>query len=560
MIESKIGRYDILKLLGQGAMAIVYEAYDPYIDRTLAIKLLREERCLDNENRTRFLREAKAAGNLSHPNIVTIHDIGEIENRPYIVMELLEGTTLEEMLNNGWEFDISDTVAICIQLATALHYAHECGVVHRDIKPSNIVCTNSQKSNMVVKITDFGIAHVTDSNLTQGTETGTLLGTPYNISPEQVLGTTVDGRADLFSLGITMYHLFSGQRPFIGSNLHTLLFQIATEDHRPITQIIPEFPLQMKLVLDKCLEKDPNDRFQTGQELVSGLRQAKQEISKRGAKKTKSRMLSTAIKQSIITSLILLVTMSASAFTIINIQQQSLHNDLQQLGVGFTKYVANQNTESVLRQDWLAVELFIQHFGTPKQIQRVVITDHENIIRGDSLVKDVGEIFISDINSKSGRKKENVLVFSHQSTGPIKYGNLSLPSWLTHLFNLRQHYEFYFNMSFDQRHVGKVIVSFSPDISNQSFLDTLSIVIILFVICLSTIIPVIYYVAHSNTGSLNQLQLSLKHITSGNYTQRIRDVPHNEAGATYIAYNNMADKLQERDILRQQSNQQNQTL
>ncbi|MFV2058943.1 MAG: protein kinase, partial [Thiohalomonadales bacterium] len=526
-----------------------------YIDRTLAIKLLREERCLDTENRLRFLREAKAAGNLSHPQIVTIHDIGEVENRPYIVMELLEGTTLEDMLNAGWEFSIGDTVAICSQLALALHYAHECGVVHRDIKPSNIVCTNSQKGKISVTITDFGIAHVTDSNLTQGTEAGALLGTPYNISPEQVLGTTVDGRADLFSLGITMYHLFSGQRPFIGTNLHTLLFQIATEDHRPITQIIPEFPLQLKCVIDKCLEKDPDDRFQSGQELVDELNQATQDISKRGAKKSKTRKISTAVKHSALLSLLLFVTMSASTFFVIKMQTQSQRSDLRQLGIGFSRYVAQQNTESVLRQDWLTVDLFIQHFDSPKQIQRIIITDHKDIIRGDSLQKGIGTKLQSDIKDKTGIKTDNVLVFSRQSNNPISIAGKTLPAWLTKLFNLGQYDEFYYNMSFGQRHVGKVIISFSPDISNQSVLNTLITLLALYILVLMTTLPAIFYFSRFNTKSLDLLKVSIKHITSGNYTQRIRHIPNNDIGDTYIAYNNMADKLQERD-LRQQSMQQ----
>jgi len=555
MIDSKIGRYDIIKMLGQGSMAIVYEAYDPIIDRNLAIKMLREECCLDSTYRTRFIREAKAAGNLSHPHIVTVHDIGETDSRPYIVMELLEGTTLEQRLSLSPPLTSSETIDICIQLATALHYAHDAGVVHRDIKPSNIVCTNTASDKINVKITDFGIAHVTDSNLTQGTESAALLGTPYYISPEQVLGSRIDGRADLFSLGITMYQLFCGQRPFVGTTMHTLLFQIATEKHRPITNINSDFPLQLILVIDKCLQKNPDDRYQTGQELVDGLNHAKEDIRKHGAKKAKNRFSSSVYQQTLLVSLLLFITMTITAFTLIHFQQLSLQQETQLQGIKFARYVAKQNTETVVRQDWLAVELFIQHINSFEHLQRVSITDHEGMIRGDTLSSAVNTLWqeqpplpASEPNKiSSAILTGQVRVVDRQSKPAVIYNGITVPSGLISLLNLNHYNEFHISMSFGPRHVGKVIVSQSPSIHSQPLLQTISIVLLLYFICVVTVIPIVYVITRANAKSLKLLQNSMNQITSGDYSQRFDSLPLNETGETYLAYNNMADKIQQRD-------------
>ena len=213
---SQLGRYEVIGELGQGAMGVVYKARDPLIDREVAIKtinlsLAMEER---DEYEARFYQEAKAAGRLSHPNIVTIYDVGRSEDIAYIAMEYLHGRELRDILNETKLLPISEVLAIVIQVAQGLAYAHEHDIVHRDVKPSNVMIVRDGHA----KITDFGIARMVSAAVR--TQTGMVLGSPKYMSPEQVLGKEIDRRSDIFSLGVMLYELLTGQVPFIGENIN----------------------------------------------------------------------------------------------------------------------------------------------------------------------------------------------------------------------------------------------------------------------------------------------------------------------------------------------------
>ncbi len=266
----EIKRYQIRSHLGKGSMADVYEAYDPHTDRTLAIKILREDRQENNEYLQRFFREAKAVGSLSHSSIVAIYDIDEFNKRPFIVMEHLKGIPLSELIRSGRKFSFDEIVTIGMQLGMALDYAHSRGIIHRDIKPSNIIITSS---NFKVKITDFGIAHFEDPEITMKTRVGDVLGTPQYMSPEQIQGTIVDGRSDLFSVGVILYQLLTGERPFSADTIPTLMYRITTMEPKPMN-LGPEVPKAMRYIVNKLLEKKPESRYQSGKELAAALKQA----------------------------------------------------------------------------------------------------------------------------------------------------------------------------------------------------------------------------------------------------------------------------------------------
>ncbi|MGD8938379.1 MAG: serine/threonine-protein kinase, partial [Gammaproteobacteria bacterium] len=263
-----IDRYEILDELGQGAMATVYKAYDPRINRELAIKVLRPEHTVNAEFLSRFLRETRAVGKLNHPNIIKIYDVGEYEDQPYIAMELLTGQFLDHFMDSGQRFSMEDVIDIAKQLSSALDCAHSNGVIHRDIKPANIAW--SEKNKRII-LTDFGIARIENIEATQSTLIGQVLGTPKYMSPEQILGKHIDGRTDLFSLGVVLYQLITGQKPFSGDTLASLTFQITQQDPPPVEQYTPEAPRALVQVIQKLLRKDPNDRFKDAKALLQAL-------------------------------------------------------------------------------------------------------------------------------------------------------------------------------------------------------------------------------------------------------------------------------------------------
>jgi len=267
----KYGRYEIVKEVGRGSMGVVYEAQDPQIGRTVALKVLRQDRVSDENLVKRFIREARAIGRLSHSHIVTIYDVGEDQGNVYIAMEFLEGRPLDNLVRER-KFSAEETADIGAQVAETLNYAHGKGVVHRDIKPSNIILQTDGQ----IKITDFGIAHIEDSTATLQTQAGEIMGTPAYMSPEQVLGKPVDGRSDIFSLGVVLYELSTGKRPFggAGKNLATIFNEIIQENPTEPALAIEggTIPPGLSGTIMKCLSKSSDTRFQTGKDLADALR------------------------------------------------------------------------------------------------------------------------------------------------------------------------------------------------------------------------------------------------------------------------------------------------
>jgi len=267
-LPKTIGRYEIVSLIGRGGMGVLYRAKDSTLERDVALKMMLVDFSSDQTARERFEREAKAVARLQHHNVVTIHELGQHDGAPYIVMELLGGEDLEAVMRHSDPLPLPTKLEIVAQLCEGLAYAHEQGIVHRDIKPGNVRVLEDG----TVKILDFGIAKFAQSSMTQS---GMVMGTAYYMAPEQILGNPVDGRADLFSVGVLLHELLSGQKPFAGDSPTAVVYQIVHAEARPIAESVADLPEGLNDIVARALKKDPNERYSRATDMASDLRLVK---------------------------------------------------------------------------------------------------------------------------------------------------------------------------------------------------------------------------------------------------------------------------------------------
>jgi serine/threonine protein kinase len=272
-VPEKFGRFKVIDELGRGAMGVVYRAQDDMLQRTVAIKTValtgsHKER---DTHEARFLQEARAAGGLSHPSIITIYDVGREGDTAFIAMELVEGKDLRELIADV-SLTPSRAVAIAAAAAEGLAYAHERGIVHRDVKPGNIMVLADGR----VKIMDFGIARLTEPAVK--TQTGVLLGSPQYMAPEQIIGQPLDHRADIFSLGLVLYEMLTGSKPFQGEDIPELTFKVANLPAAPPSHLAPDLPPVMDFIIARALKKRPDERYANALEMAKDLRAALPEV------------------------------------------------------------------------------------------------------------------------------------------------------------------------------------------------------------------------------------------------------------------------------------------
>jgi serine/threonine protein kinase len=339
-VGTNLDRYEIDAELGRGAMGVVYRARDPKLDRTVAIKtvsLTGLDSDAQQEYRKRFVVEAQAAGRLSHPGIVTIFDVREEEAEPYLVMEYVEGQSLQQLLSReNRTLPLSTTLRLIQLLAEALHYAHTQGVVHRDIKPANILVTVDGQP----KIADFGIAKL---NQTELTLPGQVLGSPAFMAPEQLSDESSDSRSDLFSLGVILYYMLTGHRPFQGNSTTTVCFKLVNHEPLPVSAFESKFPPELDKIVARAMAKDPAQRYQSGMAMASDMQALRENSefvaqnlegtsrertatrSRAAVQKTKAAQLQKRIPKAIVAGSLLAVAIAGVIFR--NVHKANLTND-----------------------------------------------------------------------------------------------------------------------------------------------------------------------------------------------------------------------------------------
>ncbi|MET0068580.1 MAG: protein kinase [Candidatus Thiodiazotropha sp.] len=516
-----IGRFNLIEEIGEGAMSIVYKAFDPEINRTLAIKLLRGEVATDPEYRYRFLQEAKAAGKLTHPNIVTIFDVGEAEQGPYIAMEFLEGRTLEEMMESKTPISIREAVVYGIQLAEALDYSHNRGIVHRDVKPGNII---SPDDGHTIRITDFGIAHVDSPNKEHRTRMGAVLGTPQYMSPEQVEGFPVDGRSDLFSLGVILYQLITGEKPFVSETLTSLLMKIVQEDPAPIKDKKGEIPHSLIKIVEKLLNKKPEQRFQTGKEVASELRSVVHEIDEKQQHLSESKILPLRIKWTAVMAAVVSIAMILGSYLVYRKQVDTMIELALDSGGSLAEFIAVESVEAVLIQDWVALETFVHEIKQRQQISYLKIVDHKQILRASTSIEEVGKKQEAAEGMELLREDEGMVISEKE-------------------LNDEMVFDFQAPLVFQKKQVGMVQLGLTQtpliaaaDLTFYTMLGLLVAVVL-------TVVIVAYLLATGITVPIRILRRAIAHVHHGNLGYRIHKERNDELGLLFSEYNRMADTL-----------------
>ncbi|MBI5017308.1 MAG: protein kinase [Deltaproteobacteria bacterium] len=518
----EIGRYKILEQLGQGAMATVYKAYDPKIDRALAIKVLRQERCSDAEYRMRFLREAKAAGILSHPNIVTVYDVGELEGRPYIVMELLEGTPLDHVMKSGERMPMDRVVSIGLQLAQALSFAHAKGIVHRDVKPSNIVISGD-----AIKVTDFGIARMETKDSTRQTQMGEILGTPQYMSPEQVIGKDVDARSDLFSVGVLLYQLLAGETPFEADTLTTLLFKIATEEPKPL-QAPSNLPASLKRIVDRLLKKQPEKRFQTAAELADALARVKHELQEAAEQKDLPRVIPIRVRWALIMGGLVAVTMILSIFFIYGKQYRAMQDQVIDYGSSLVKFMAAENAVPMLSEDWASLDLFVQDTMDRQDFRYLTVLDHRGVVRGSSDATQVGKTYTAIQGAEPVSRSPDVQVVSHTPGGGEKVLDFDAP------------------ILFQKKEVGRVHLGIRQAPLQRVANLSIYLMLILMGITVASVTVITYVMGNFLARPIKALTVALQDLAEGHYDVRIGQRRTDEFGRLFRAFDKAAEALHKR--------------
>jgi serine/threonine-protein kinase len=525
LINRKLGRYEIKELIGEGAMAMVYRAYDPEINRSVACKVLKADHCVDEEYVSRFLREAKAAGALSHSSIVTVFDVGEVDDRPYIMMELLQGKDLGEVLNETKKVGVRETVTIALQLAKALSYAHSTGIVHRDVKPDNIIVLPDGET---VKVADFGIARMNENEEAQKTQVGSVLGTPRYMSPEQALGNEVDGRADLFAVGAIMYEMLTGTKAFDASNMGTLMIQIAQKQPEPLKKMNPSVPTGLRQIVQKLLQKSADKRYQTGDELAQALIKELNDLRDQQEEQKKHKYIPLKIKWTLSAAAIVAAVLLVSMNVVFGLQSSAMTKQAVDSGSSFAKFIATETAIPLLSEDWITLETFINDAASRDTFSYLIVTDRTGVIRGASDVSLVGQTYEESGEVEVISKTDDVYTTSSIMADETPVFNITTP------------------ILFQDTEVGTIILGLSQQSVDEVKSVTGWLMFLLAVITISSVAVVMFIFGGLISKPLKTISRSLTSFASGDLDVRISLTRQDEIGEVFDDFNHMAHAIQER--------------
>ncbi len=453
---------------------------------------------------------------------MTVHDVGEIEGRPYMAMELLEGDPLNAAMSNHTPLAVRDVVLIGIQLAKALGYAHDRGIVHRDIKPGNIML---QRRNMSIKVTDFGIAHVDSPDSEQRTRIGDVLGTPQYMSPEQTQGLKLDGRSDLFSTGILMYQMLTGKRPFQGDTLIAVAVKITNEAPEAIEKVRPEVPASLRRVVDRCLAKAPEKRYQTGEELAEALIKVLAEVDTAAQSKDTTRFVSLRVKWAGMMALIVAAVMAIAGTVITQRQYSAMLSQVTDNGAALARFIAVQNAAASGLEDWGAVEVAVESMMKTGDFASLTVSDRNGVVRAASQPALVGKPFSGPVGEAIGKTSSGLPLTRYSINDETVLG-LETP------------------ITFSGTPVGKLWLALPEKPLKQVAQLSISLMVALVVITVLAVAIAMFFVANWFAKPIKLVGESMGEIAKGRFDHRIAESRKDEFGRLYGAFDQMAEALQ----------------
>ncbi len=514
-----VGRYEIRELLGTGAMAEVYKAYDPQIGRIGAIKILKDSLIDETEYLNRFLKEASAAGTLNHPNIVTVYDVGKINELPYILMELVGGETLADVLDRKDSLSHSAIIEIAMQIASALDCAHNANIVHRDIKPENILY-DAEKNN--IKIADFGIAKQEDSDMAERTQVGTIMGTPRYMSPEQAKGEVVDGRSDLFSLGVILYELLTGRKAFDGQSMATLTLQILQEDPPPLRECASGVPSGLQSIINGLLNKKATKRFQNGRQLYEALAK---ELRTLQDHQDEQNYLPMQVRWTGIMGAVVGLVMIISVVMVFNVQKKLLTEQAISAGVSLATFIASESAIHLLGEDWIGLDTLTNEAYKRKSFAALTIVDLGSVVRSSTDKSLLGKPWAALDSNALLSTREDVRIFeSGEGASSV--------------------YTFDSPIHFNDTHIGNIKLSVSQAPLASVMSVTRRVLLVLGISVTLVVLLAAYFLNRLVARNLLLVTRAIRDYSNGNYSARVSRRWKNEFGALANAFNAMAEKLQ----------------
>ncbi|WP_447736394.1 protein kinase domain-containing protein [Rhodanobacter soli] len=529
-IPQQVGRYRVEGILGEGAMAVVYAGFDPGIERKVAIKCLHREIAADPAYRRRFLVEARAAGHLTHPHIVTIFDVGETDDgRSYIAMERLSGETLASGVSREGFPSLPVIIDLVGQLAAALDYAHARGVLHHDVKPENIMLADGWS---YAKISDFGIAERRGSSRDAGGLPAEVGGTPAYMAPERLRGERSDARSDLFSLGVVLYWLVTGKLPWpdIG-NVQQLVRKRQRSPRPPIRPRDPATPSILVGIVRTLLAPTAESRYQRGAEIIDDLRLAAREYERARENPLATRIISLRLRWASSLGAILSLVLVLGLAAIYAKQSAAVTGVALDFGSSMGRMIASESAENLLLDDHAATRALVTDVSRNQQIHYLAIADRAGDIIASTRQEEVGHKLLAPQGMKYLPRPDDIQSYLSRTAGDRGQGGMLL-------FDVPIHYQ--------AKTVGDLRLGISNAALRAAQRTTLWVIAVVLVLTLAAVVGAAYWLFRRPLNTLDLLGDALLRVARGDYRHRIRLARRDELGRLFAAFNLMNGALQAR--------------